>query len=406
AQRHWLFWQSHWKLLGVFEIDSEHEFYPLTRRLRTGLHAAIQVAIDHPPAVSPCWPSPWGHRGWALTASCPQQDVPSEGDCTEVLKQPHEVGAVDRCPQRSWRYHGSQRCPTQDFELRTYAAPAFARLRRSLGLREEDYQASLSSRGLYLQFISNSKSSADFFLTHDKRFFLKTQSRREIRFLLSNLPRYLRHLERYPHSLLVRFLGESKGTRRAARGSMAARPPRRYDIKGCRVNRWAEPAPEGSPAFVVLKDCNFEGKSIILGSQRTWLLRQLELDSRFLEELRVLDYSLLLALQPLHADERSSLTGSAELDSVESADAALEPGAHAVAQHRRLLPASRNPLHVLDGPHLRYFVGIIDLFTVYNWRKRLEHLWKSIRYPGQAFSTVCPAEYARRLCGWVETHTL
>ncbi|NWI11290.1 PI5L1 protein, partial [Crypturellus soui] len=364
--RHWLFWQSHWKLLGVFEIDSEHEFYPLTRRLRAGLHAAIQVAIDHPPAVSP-----------------------------------------GRC-------RGSRRCPTQDFELRTYAAPAFARLRRSLGLREKDYQASLSLRGLYLQFISNSKSSADFFLTHDKRFFLKTQSRREIRFLLSNLPRYLRHLERYPHSLLVRFLGESRGTRRAAWGSTgspwagvrATRLPCRYDIKGCRVNRWAEPAPEGSPAFVVLKDCNFEGKNIVLGSQRTWLLRQLELDSRFLEELRVLDYSLLLALQPLHADERSSLTGSAELDSLESADAALEPGAYAVAQHRRLLPASRNPLHVLDGPQLRYFVGIIDLFTVYNWRKRLEHLWKSIRYPGQAFSTVCPAEYARRLCRWVETHTL
>lgn len=34
------------------------------------------------------------------------------------------------------------------------------------------------------------------------------------------------------------------------------------------------------------------------GSQRPWLLRQLELDSRFLEELRVLDYSLLLAVRP------------------------------------------------------------------------------------------------------------
>ncbi|NWX96873.1 PI5L1 protein, partial [Nothoprocta ornata] len=373
----WRFWRTHWKLLGVFEIDPEHEFYPLTCRLRAGLRAATQAAIDFPPPVSPP-----GRRG-----------------DTEALRP----GA-----------HGA------DFELRTYAAPAFARLRRSLGLSEEDYQASLSSRGPYLQFISNSKSSADFFLTHDKRFFLKTQSKREIRFLLSNLARYLRHLERYPHSLLVRFLGEGSGTRRAARGSCcspgargvrAARLPRRYDIKGCRVNRWAEPAPEGSPAFVVLKDCNFEGKTISLGSQRSWLLQQLELDSRFLEELRVLDYSLLLALQPLHADER--LPSSLSLASIvaraahlEDADAAPEPGAHALAQHRRLLPASRNPLHVLDGPQLRYFVGIIDLFTVYDCRKRLEHLWKSIRYPGQAFSTVCPAEYARRLCRWVETHTL
>ncbi|XP_067165144.1 phosphatidylinositol 4-phosphate 5-kinase-like protein 1 isoform X2 [Apteryx mantelli] len=391
ARRRWLFWRVHqrWKLLGVFEIDPEHEFYGLTCHLRAGLGAATQEAIDHPPA-----------------------DVPGEGDCVAVLKQPHE-----------------------GFELRTYAAPAFARLRRSLGLAEEEYQASLSSRGPYLQFISNSKSPADFFLTHDKRFFLKTQNKREIRFLLSNLPRYLRHLERYPHSLLVRFLGVHSIIlpRRRKKYFIIMqsvfypdeRILERYDIKGCWVNRRAEPAAEGSPAVVVLKDCNFEGKTIALGAQRAWLLRQLELDSRFLEELRVLDYSLLLALQPLHADERRppglALAGlvARAAQSVEqsgsswsaagaagSTDPACEPGARAAAQHRRLLPASRNPLHVLDGPQLRYFVGIIDLFTVYGCRKRLEHLWKSIRYRGQSFSTVCPAEYARRLCRWVETHTL
>jgi len=38
--------------------------------------------------------------------------------------------------------------------------------------------------------------------------------------------------------------------------------------------------------------------------QRPWLLRQVDLDSRFLEGLRVLDYSLLVAQQPLHPDER------------------------------------------------------------------------------------------------------
>lgn len=44
---------------------------------------------------------------------------------------------------------------------------------------------------------------------NDKRFFLKTQSRREVRFLLSNLQAYMGHLEKYPHSLMVRFLGKS-----------------------------------------------------------------------------------------------------------------------------------------------------------------------------------------------------
>ena len=38
--------------------------------------------------------------------------------------------------------------------------------------------------------------------------------------------------------------------------------------------------------------------------QRPWLLRQVEIDTQFLRRLNVLDYSLLLAHQPLHLDER------------------------------------------------------------------------------------------------------
>lgn len=38
--------------------------------------------------------------------------------------------------------------------------------------------------------------------------------------------------------------------------------------------------------------------------QRPWLLQQVEIDTQFLRRLNVLDYSLLLAHQPLHHDER------------------------------------------------------------------------------------------------------
>ena len=43
--------------------------------------------------------------------------------------------------------------------------------------------------------------------SHDQRFFLKTQRRREVRALLTHLPRYVQHLQRHPHSLLARLLG-------------------------------------------------------------------------------------------------------------------------------------------------------------------------------------------------------
>lgn len=47
---------------------------------------------------------------------------------------------------------------------------------------------------------------------NDKRFFLKTQNKREIKFLLANLKIYMEHLRKYPHSLLVKFLGTQTHT--------------------------------------------------------------------------------------------------------------------------------------------------------------------------------------------------
>ncbi|KAL8174486.1 UNVERIFIED_CONTAM: hypothetical protein K2H54_047199 [Gekko kuhli] len=473
--------REEWKLLGFFEINRAHEFYEFTCMLKEGLKAAIQEAMDNPPMAG----------------------ILGESDFTAVLKQDHE-----------------------GFEMRTYAGPAFARFRQFLGMADGDYQQSLSCESAYLQFISNSKSTANFFLTNDKRFFLKTQSKREARFLLSNLSKYLEHLERYPHSLLVKFLGvhsiivpQEKKKYFIIMQSVFyphERIVERYDIKGCQLDRWVEAAPEGSQIIMVFKDLNFEGKAICLESnttdgnaagpifsdeQRAWFVHQVELDTQFLKELAVMDYSLLVASQPLHEDEQamnrtlaniiartkrslipcSSLIRAAaepselacfssvmrdgssldqisafprgsslhefihmlqkssfDLRAVSLADqsdffqealityltrassceqlptAGPEASANLVdiadsclrlAQNRRLLPNSRNPLHIIDGPKFRYFVGIIDLFTVYSFRKKLEHFWKSIRYRGQSFSTVGPSHYARRLCQWVEEHT-
>ncbi|XP_040819204.1 phosphatidylinositol 4-phosphate 5-kinase-like protein 1 [Ochotona curzoniae] len=369
SSRRGLFWRLRDKQsrLGLFEIGPGHELHGLACMMQAGLWAATQASMDHPP-----------------TGLLTQEDF------SEVLTQVHE-----------------------GFELGTLAGPAFARLRRSLGLVEEDYQAALGPGGPYLQFLSTSKSKATFFLSHDQRFFLKTQRRREVRVLLAHLPRYVQHLQRHPHSLLARLLGVH--SLRVAQGKKkyfiimqnvffpAGRIAERYDVKGCQVSRWVEPGPEDSPIILVLKDLNFQGKTIQLGPQRSWLLRQMELDTAFLRELNVLDYSLLMALQRLQEDERGQ-GGSLVFRTVRSVQGAGSPE-ETEAQNRRLLPDSPNALHVLDGPEQRYFLGLVDLATVYGLRKRLEHLWKTLRYPGRTFSTVSPARYARRLCQWVEEHT-
>ncbi|XP_049460047.1 phosphatidylinositol 4-phosphate 5-kinase-like protein 1 [Epinephelus fuscoguttatus] len=428
-RRRWGGLRQQWKLLGLFEIDQQHEFYSLTCMMKEGLAAATQNTIDNAPTNE-------------------LSDTDFKLEVTQIHK---------------------------DFTMETFAGPVFASLRGSLGMTEQEYQQSLCSENCYLQFISNSKSKADFFLTNDKRFFLKTQNKREIKFLLANLKIYMEHLKKYPHSLLVKFLGvhRIKIPHRRKKYFIVMqsvfypddRINARYDIKGCEVSRWTEPAPEGSQIIVVLKDLNFEGQYITLDQQRPWLLRQVEIDTNFLRRLNVLDYSLLLAHQPLHNDERhpslsfatlimrtkksvnpgsspihagiATVPGAVPEDEsaslmsktdgsylkqshagVASSGGTLQtcpghagPGSDAAelpdfrAQNRRLLPNLKNPLHVIDGPEQRYFIGIIDIFTVYSFKKRLEHLWKMLRHPGRSFSTVSPQTYCLRLCNWVQDHT-
>ncbi|XP_060245921.1 phosphatidylinositol 4-phosphate 5-kinase-like protein 1 isoform X3 [Meriones unguiculatus] len=356
------------KRVGLFEISPGHELHRITRMMQEGLWAATQVSMDNPPT-----------------------GPPTQKDYSEVMTQVHEEG----------------------FELGTLAGPAFARLRQSLGLTESDYQATLGPGGPYLQFLSTSKSKAIFFLTHDQRFFLKTQRRQEVQVLLAHLPRYMQHLKQYPHSLLARLLGVH--SLRVAREKKkyfiimnnvfypAGRNSERYDIKGCKLSRWVEPAPEGSPILLVLKDLNFQGKTMKLGPQRKWLLHQIDLDIAFLRDLNILDYSLLVAFQLLHEDEKEHYRGVI-FRTFRSVHGALD-SAEAMGQNRRLLSDVPNALHILDGPDLRYFLGLVDLTTVYGLRKRLEQLWKTVRYRGQSFSTVSPAHYARRLYQWVEQHS-
>ncbi|KAM9392983.1 phosphatidylinositol 4-phosphate 5-kinase-like protein 1 isoform 1-T2 [Pholidichthys leucotaenia] len=422
SRRRWWRLRQRWRMLGVFEINAEHEFYHLTAKIKEGMRASIQVTVD-----------------------TPDQDTLTAEHFKAEESQTHE-GCV----------------------MQTFAAPVFAKLRNSLAITEEEYMNSLCSDGYYLQFVSNSKSKADFFITNDKRFFIKTQSRREVKFLLSNLQGYVDHLEKYPHSLLVRFLGLHRivipnETKKYFIVMQSVFYPDeriniRYDIKGCEVGRWTNPDTGGKQIIKILKDNNFKGQYIELGQEKTWFTHQVKIDTAFLRDLNVLDYSLLLGHQPLHKDELAGKHSLADLvlRTTKSLDDSAsyppsvpllgEPSGEQVPasrgsgsgplqptddkgielqdmsspakesrsdselqefnkHHRRLLPNFKNAIHVVDGTERRYFVGIIDIFTVYSLKKRLENFWKSICYPGRQFSTVSPTKYSHRFCQWIQDNS-
>uniref|UniRef100_A0A3B4BEP9 PIPK domain-containing protein n=1 Tax=Periophthalmus magnuspinnatus TaxID=409849 RepID=A0A3B4BEP9_9GOBI len=358
-RRRWWHLRQQWSMLGVFEISADHEFFRLTTFIKEGTRVSIQkgVVSDRPSGLT-------------------------EEDYRKKEQQTHK-----------------------GFSMETYAAPVFRFLRCSVGISEEQYLDSLCSDQCYVQFISNSKSKADFFVTHDKRFFLKTQSRREVQFLLNKLKAYVQHLEKNPHSIMVRFMGTNT-TNTVTKYFIVMqsvffpdeRIDIRYDLKGCEVGRWTDPDTKGKHIIKVLKDNNFQ-EHITLGPEKSWFVEQVRADVEFLRGLNVLDYSLLLAHQPLHQDD-------SDPDALPLAPLSLPSGLRDFGEHhRRLLPNCENAVHVIDGEDKRYFVGIIDIFTVYGCKKRLESLWKTLRFPGRSFSTVSPRKYSARFCQWIQGRT-
>ncbi|KAK7895799.1 hypothetical protein WMY93_021124 [Mugilogobius chulae] len=50
-RRRWGGLRQKWQLLGLFQIDEQHEFYNLTCMMKEGLAAAIQSTSEHVPTA-------------------------------------------------------------------------------------------------------------------------------------------------------------------------------------------------------------------------------------------------------------------------------------------------------------------------------------------------------------------
>mmetsp|Transcript_69295 Transcript_69295/g.206332 ORF Transcript_69295/g.206332 Transcript_69295/m.206332 type:complete len:313 (+) Transcript_69295:1-939(+) len=195
--------------------------------------------------------------------------------------------------------------------FRHYARDHFARFRARFGITEEAYRQSLASlEGGTTQ--ASGKSGSLFYFTADKRFVLKTISHGEKDKLLAMLPRYIEHfssaLDAGKPCLLSRFFAVysvSVGAQCAFPevGGMfnlvvmdnvfsGGRPDQIYDLKGTTEDRFVQPE-EGK----VLKDLNFRNSRLLLPEEEAEaLLEAVRLDTAFLEEQDVMDYSLILGV--------------------------------------------------------------------------------------------------------------
>lgn len=283
-------------------------------------------------------------------------------------------------------------------KFKDYAPYTFERIRRLYGITSNDYITSLGIEKIMKSLMlgefsslvglcSSGKSGSFFYYSDDGKFMLKTMSKEEFVFFKRLVPQYYNHLKHNPDTLMTRIFGFHTLRQDMAQKiyfvvmgnvfSSGHEIHERYDLKGSTYGRYTS---ESEDATVARKDLDFtkKGMKISLGSERAKkIIIQMRKDCRFFKKNKIIDYSLLLGIHYLEApDPPVRQTPWAPL---------------AESDNGGLLSADCSQL---------YFIGIIDILTLYNSRKKLEHLVKSTVH-GSEISCVPPKQYAERFLNYM-----
>lgn len=206
---------------------------------------------------------------------------------------------------------------------------------------------------------------------------------------------------------------------------------RRYDLKGSSHGRTTDKPEEEIDENTTLKDLDL---NFILRLPKAWfqeLHRQLDRDCDFLEQERIMDYSLLVGLHfrevsskdPLVAEVPATVIrtprGNSEPDQTSGATPRLsrvdmdqllcDPtrwstirlGINMPARVEQTVRRSDTESPLIGEPTGEFydvimFFGIIDILQDYDISKKLEHAYKSIQYDPTSISAVDPKQYSKR----------
>lgn len=326
----------------------------------------------------------------------------------------------------------------------------FARARRAYDISEEDFRAMgavedfRSEPTLSVVGASDAagKSGAFFFLTEDQSLIAKTCTVEDWQTLLQILPDYVAHLEvakekadarkrqceeagllceqtlnGFIDTLLPRFMGlyafnapnpsgaSSKRRMRVvvmANVFAGARPIQcKYDLKGSTHGRKASKK-ERKKKSPVLKDLDwlddeFDKDHFLSGTSRALLVDALREDANFLATKGLIDYSLLVGIHSRSGQSspggksRSSKSG----DTSRSSKLSLGTGSLSMAPRNSKIPEKGKVVTVEESDRCLY-IGIVDILTSYQCRKRAETFCLGDLRCGRDISCQPPRKYADR----------
>ncbi|KAL8271037.1 hypothetical protein Esti_005022 [Eimeria stiedai] len=286
------------------------------------------------------------------------------------------------------------------------------------------------------ELVSEGKSGSLFYYTTDGRFMIKTVSKETASFMRSILFDYYKHVSTCTNTMLTRFCGLHAIRLKDKSGQILGRKEpwrrktyfmvmenffhspveihRRYDLKGSTKGR-SLPRELLGDSTVARKDNDMtrDGElasgsgersfglslpfhlsvvwntfcSIEIGEERKRLfIDQLALDATFLRDHGIMDYSLLLGISYANRSQDSNICQKGVFQINEdvpvshlvlegSAASASAPGSDF---ERPFWNKDLGGMHSSDRTKL-YYVGIIDILTHWNAKKKLEHVGRVLQ---------------------------
>lgn len=324
-----------------------------------------------------------------------------------------------------------------EFRFKDYCPWVFRSLREAFRIDAADYLVSLTGKYVLSEIGSPGKSGSFFYFSQDFRYIIKTIRQSEHEFLRRILRPYYEHIKRNPNSLLTRFYGlhrvrmsNIKKIYFVVMGNVF--PPHKdihetYDLKGSTKGRFVTSEELANRHLATLKDLNWlqKKRKLRLGPEKaTLLMNQLKADCLFLAKMRIMDYSLLVGIHYMSRGNRDNIrqrsmkmlepttpvmggTAAFKQTSIRTA-----PSTDPIPQERRMcifysedggFRSSENDGR--SGDEL-YFLGVIDILTPYTVKKRIEHVFRSIKDDAKSISAVNPIDYSRRFLRFMAENIL
>ncbi|XP_039112103.1 phosphatidylinositol 5-phosphate 4-kinase type-2 gamma isoform X1 [Hyaena hyaena] len=375
-----------------------------------------------------------------------------------VMLLPDDFKASSKIKVNNHLFH-RENLPSH-FKFKEYCPQVFRNLRDRFGIDDQDYLAhSFDHYPMTCISIQRGKqlpaylcpqvsltrsppsesegSDGRFLISYDRTLVIKEVSSEDIADMHSNLSNYHQYIVKcHGNTLLPQFLGmyrvsvdNEDSYMLVMRNMFSHRLPvhRKYDLKGSLVSREASDK-EKVKELPTLKDMDFLNKNqkVYIGEEeKKVFLEKLKRDVEFLVQLKIMDYSLLLGIHdiirgsdpeeegPVREEESEGdgdcgLTGPPAL--VGSYGTSPEGIGGYIHSHRPLGPGEFESfidvyaIRSAEGAPQKevYFMGLIDILTQYDAKKKAAHAAKTVKHgAGAEISTVHPEQYAKRFLDFI-----